>query len=101
MKRFSENCKSVSPRKERHSNGSGSSNGSSCKSGSTDNLAVMLPGGGATAACNVEQGVAEINSQLCNTMLTMILSEQAAKDFHNSRHNNMMVRKGFRLHLLL
>ena len=33
--------------------------------------------------CNVEKGVAEINSQLCSAMLTMVLNEEVAREFQH------------------
>ena len=35
--------------------------------------------------CKIEEGVAEINNQLCNTMFGLVLSDQALRDFQSRR----------------
>ena len=37
--------------------------------------------GGWKGSCKVEEGVAEINNQLCTAMFTMVLSEETARQF--------------------
>ena len=74
MKRLGESgSKTPSPRHQQKSNGSKAQNG------------VNSDG----ARCNVEKGVADINSQLCSTMLTMILSEDAAKRYYLSQNSSV------------
>ena len=40
--------------------------------------------GGWKGGCKVEEGVAEINNQLCTAMITMVLSEDTTRQFTNS-----------------
>lgn len=57
------------------------------------------------AECNVEHGVAEINSQLCSAMLTMVLNEEVAREFQNRSQaylkQSILVRLSFRLEMRL
>ncbi len=84
MKRLSSDSsssKSPSPRRDNNSKSSG--NGRHAGRGGRG--AGGNSNGSTSPRCNLEHGVAEINSQLCSTMLTMILSEDAAKQYCMSR----------------
>ena len=51
----------------------------------------------AVSPCKVEQGVAEINNQLCSAMFTMVFSEETARQFqaHTQAFGNQcMVSRG-------
>ena len=78
MKRLSSDSSSKSPSPRRDNNSKSSGNGRAAGRGGNSD-------GSNSPRCNLEHGVAEINSQLCSTMLTMILSEDAAKQYCMSR----------------